>query len=285
MTMGAFDGIVHEKIIAKYNFPIDLIFEHYLRIIELIVIVHMRRKDKDKKRAVKLRMNGLSYSEIRKHVKVSKSSLSLWLRSVGLTKRQKQRLTDKKWASIRRGWEKWKNTRIKKVTHINNEALMEARKIDIDKERLWLMGLMLYWAEGSKTKEYDPGRGVSFSNSDPRMIRLFLSWLRESLDINDDRIKLDIYIHENKKNDLENVKRFWSQVTGFSKQEFDRIYFKKHKILSLRKNVGDDYHGLLRVQVRSSADLNRRITGWIEGIYKKMGDRLMVGRSSLEAAI
>lgn len=231
----------------------------------------MKKKTKDRERAIELRRKGFSYSEIRKRVKVSKASLSLWLRSVGLTKRQKQRLTDKKWASIRRGWEKWRNTRIKKTMHINTEALEQAKKTRINKEKLWLMGLMLYWAEGAKTKEYDPGRGVSFSNSDPRMIKLFLFWLKKSFDIPNQRIKFDIYIHENKKHELDSVKRFWSGVTGFSVQKFDKIYFKKHKLSSLRKNQGKRYNGLLRVQVRSSSDLNLTITGWIEGVYQKWG--------------
>lgn len=264
---------------------IRLIVEHNECIIEHIPIVSMKRKIKDKEKAIELRRQGYSYSEIRKEVKISKSSLSLWLRSVGLTTRQKQRLTDKKWASIRRGWEKWKNTRIKKVSHINNEAMVQAGKIKINKEELWLMGLMLYWAEGAKTKEYDPGRGVCFSNSDPRMIKLFLFWLTQSLNILDDKIKFDIYIHENKKNDLEDVRRFWSQVTGYSEDKFDKIYFKKHRLSSVRKNQGKRYNGLLRIRIISSGDLNRKISGWIEGIYRKMGDRLMVGQQSLKLSI
>lgn len=245
----------------------------------------VQMKVKDKAKAIGLRKKGYSYSEIRKHIKVSKASLSLWLRSVGLTKRQKQRLTAKKWASIRRGWEKWKNTRLKKISHINSAALEETKKVGFTQENLWLMGIMLYWAEGAKTKEYDPGRGVSFSNSDPRMIRFFLLWLNESLKIPNGRIKFDIYIHENRKNNINEAIKFWAQVTGFSEGKFDKIYFKKHKVSSVRKNQGRTYNGLLRVRVRSSGDLNRRISGWIEGIYQKMGGRLTVGRWSLAPSI
>ena len=222
-----------------------------------------------KEKAIELRKMGLSYSNIRRQVKVSKSSLSLWLRSVGLSKRQKQKMTAKKLAAIRRGWEKWRKTRIDKTFLITNKAINEIGVIEKTDEKLWIMGIMLYWAEGAKTKEYDPGRGVSFSNSDPKMIRLFLVWLIKVLKINRERIKFDIYLHENKKNEVNEVSQFWSKITRFSIKKFDRIYYKKNKISSLRKNKGKNYHGLLRIQIKKSADLNRKISGWIEGVCQK----------------
>lgn len=224
-----------------------------------------------KAKAINLRRNGLSYSEIRKQVKVSKSSLSLWLRSVGLTNRQKQRLTEKKWASIRRGWEKWKNQRIKKTNAVNKEALEQIKKIYKTKEKLWLMGIMLYWAEGAKEKQYKLGQGVIFSNSDFKMIKLFIRWLNYCLKIPEDRINFDIYIHDNNMYRLNEVRLFWSKVTGFPIKKFGKIYFKKHKINTLRKNKENNYYGLLRVKVSKSTYLNRRIAGWIEGIYQKWG--------------
>ena len=53
-----------------------------------------------KERAIKLRREGLSYSEILQKIPVAKSTLSLWLRSIGLSKKQVQRLTEKKLLAI-----------------------------------------------------------------------------------------------------------------------------------------------------------------------------------------
>ena len=224
-----------------------------------------------KEKAIKLRIEGFSYSEIRKQVKVSKSSLSLWLRSVGLTKRQKQRLTEKKWTAIKRGWEKWKNQRIKKTEIVNKEAIGQIKKIKKTEEKLFLMGIMLYWAEGAKEKQYRLGQGVSFSNSDFKMIKVFIEWLKDCLKIPDNQINFDIYIHDNNKYRLNEVRSFWSKVTGFPIEKFGKIYFKKHKIKTLRKNTDNNYHGLLRIKVSKSTYINRRIVGWIEGIYQKWG--------------
>jgi transposase len=72
----------------------------------------MAVKVKEKEIAIELRRQGYSYSEILKRVPVAKSTLSLWLRSVGLAKQQKQRLTEKRLAALKRGWEACRKKRI-----------------------------------------------------------------------------------------------------------------------------------------------------------------------------
>lgn len=53
-----------------------------------------------KEKAINLRKRGFSYSEILEQIPVAKSTLSSWLHSIGLSKKQKQRLTEKKLASM-----------------------------------------------------------------------------------------------------------------------------------------------------------------------------------------
>lgn len=220
-------------------------------------------------KAIILRKQGLSYSEILKRIPVAKSTLSDWLHSVGLSKHQMQRITNKKLAAIRRGGETKKRQRIERIKKIKSKAISEIGLID--KNNLWLMGIMLYWAEGAKEKEYAPGQGVVFSNSDPMMIKIFLKWLKECLRVPEKRISLEIYIHETHKNKVIGTQEYWSSATGFSLSKFGKIYYKKDKPSGSRKNRGEDYHGLLRIRVRESADINRRIAGWIEGICIRCG--------------
>ena len=40
---------------------------------------------------------------------------------------------------------------------------------------------------------------------------------------------------------------------------------KRHNPKTVRKNVGEGYHGCLRIDVRRSGDLYRRIEGWAAG--------------------
>ena len=56
----------------------------------------MEVKALEKSQAIAYRKQGFSYSEILSKVPVAKSTLSEWLKSVGLSKAQKHKLTEKK---------------------------------------------------------------------------------------------------------------------------------------------------------------------------------------------
>ena len=61
---------------------------------------------------------------------------------------------------------------------------------------------------------------------------------------------------------------FWRDVTGAEPAQFQRPTIKRHNPKTVRKNVGDDYHGCLIVGVSQSADLYRRIEGWVRAAVK-----------------
>lgn len=226
-------------------------------------------KEKLKEKAIKLRREGLTYSEILIRIPVAKSTLSDWLHSVGLSKKQKQRLTLKKIEAQKKGSLARRNQRIKITNEIINSARDEIK--NITKRELWLMGSMLYWAEGAKEKSYRSGSGVIFSNSDPKMVKLFILWLNKCLEIPDEKITFEIYIHRNYAKKINQVVKFWAYITEYSRSKFDKIYYKKHKLNSSRRNQGNNYHGLLRVRIKTSTNTNRKITGWIEGICQQCG--------------
>lgn len=223
-------------------------------------------KSKLKEKAVALRKEGKAYSEILKEVSVAKSTLSLWLRDVGLAKAQKQRLTQKKLDAAKRGGQAKHEQRIRLQQDIFRQAHKDITHIS--NRELWLIGIALYWAEGSKEKEYQPGSRFQFGNSDPRMIKLFIMWLTEVINIPIDQISLDIYIHKNSKNNENVVKIYWSKVTGLPLGKFKNIYFKKHNIKTNRRNIGKAYYGGLRINVKASSTLLRKVTGWTEAIVK-----------------
>jgi len=128
-----------------------------------------------KKQVINLRKQGLTYNEILEVVPVAKSTLSLWLHEVGLTKSQHQRITLKKIEAAKRGGRKRFNERVLKTQRIKEKANKEARVRISDP--LWLCGVMLYWAEGSKEKTWRPSGKVVLNNMDPLMIALFKRWL------------------------------------------------------------------------------------------------------------
>ena len=160
----------------------------------------MIAKQNEQKTAIDLRKKGFSYKEILSEVPVAKSTLSLWLRSVGLSKRQKQRLTLKRLEASKRGAEKKRNQRLITTKEIKEKAKAEINKLNLNHEKLWLMGIMLYWAEGSKEKEDCRTSAVKFSNSDPFMHNIFAKWLIKVCKVHENHIIYELYIHDSHKN-------------------------------------------------------------------------------------
>lgn len=231
-----------------------------------MTIVHVRAKYK--RWAISLRKEGKTYSEILVEIPVAKSTLSLWLQEVQLAKKQKQLLTAKKLAAGLRGGLARKNQRIKLVENITNISRKEIGKLS-DRE-LWLIGVALYWAEGTKSKIYNPSMGIVFTNSDYQMVQIFVNWLKYCCGVKNDWLFYEIYIHESCRDKIQQVIKFWSLKLQTSESNLQTIRYKKNKINTKRKNVGDLYNGCLRVKVRASSTLNRKIVGLIEGITQNL---------------
>ncbi len=229
----------------------------------------MISKSIERAKAIELRKKGLSYNEIRSIISVSKSSLSLWLRNVGLAKSQKQALSEKQKLSQKKAVRMWHETRVEKSLLIKKDASNEIPEISI--HELWLIGIALYWAEGSKEK--DRGSRVIFCNSDPMMVVVYKKWLSECLKINTSDLIYSLYIHETALNP-DSAREYWANYLDIEPHELSIVY-KKNKFPPKRKNVGVKYRGLVRIAVRNSTDLNRRISGWTEGLHasiKNIGD-------------
>lgn len=239
----------------------------------------MQAKEDDKARAISLRKEGRTYSEILIQIPVAKSTLSLWLRDVGLSKRQQQCLTKARLVASKRGGESRRLQRIEKTNRILTDAKKDIRRIS--QRELFLIGAVLYWAEGTKEKEYRPGARVEFSNSDPSMLRVFKTWLIESAKLTEADIRYEIYLHETSKGRLQEIKRYWSRELRIPLASLGTVYLKRGLLKTNRKNTKNGYYGLVKLRVRSSSSLARSLRGWAEGISESLGDRLKVGQRTL----
>lgn len=228
-----------------------------------------RAKLKEKKEAIRLRKRGLSYSEILTKIPVTKASLSLWLKNVKLRDNQKKRLIERGNKGRLMGAKARRIKRIKETERIKSKAIKEIRSLS--KRELLVIGVSLYWGEGAKQKEHNISQKVKFSNSDYRMVKVFLIWLKEICSIPESDLSFRISLHRTASNRKEEIKKYWSNMTEFSINNFQKIDWKFNKISKKRKNVGDKYHGVLNIYVKNSTNLNRKIDGWIEGISKYCG--------------
>lgn len=220
-----------------------------------------RAKDDLRKTAVAMRKEGRSYREIQEVVGVAKSTLSLWLRDVPLTEDQQRALADRGPSSTRANAAAARANATRRRSVVQAQA--KAQITHLSESELFVAGVVAYWAEGSKNKPWRFGQGTVLVNSDPGLIQLFIRWLA-LMGINGDRLQFRLMIHESA--DVPAALDYWSSVVGASVEDFGRTQLKKHNPKTVRRNVGEDYHGCLIIYVRRSADLTLQIAGWCEGL-------------------
>lgn len=212
-----------------------------------------------KAHARRLRRAGRTYDEIVAELGVSKSSVSLWVRDLpkpAAPPDRMHRMREARWAPHReRQARARQETRVAARDEIGSVA---------DRE-LFLVGVGLYWAEGNKSKPYQVRERVTFVNSDPGMIGLYLDWLR-LLGVDRERLGFRVMIHESA--DVVAAERYWADLVGVDVASLCRTTLKKHNPRTVRKNVGAEYRGCLVIDVKQSADLYRRIEGWWYGIVE-----------------
>ena len=213
-----------------------------------------------KLKAQKLRKQGLAIKEIEKKIKVSRSSVSLWVRDVKLTKKQLKRLYLNKKTGQLKGSIIAAMNKIKAREKLVERLLKEGEKEigNLSKRDKFVTGVAMYFAEGSKTSN-----NVSFSNSDARAIKFMMSWLREVCKAPEGKFRGALYLHDNL--DKTRAERFWSKLTGIPLKQFTKTYLVKNNPHRLRK--AKHIYGVFRITV-CNANLHRKIMGWISGIFK-----------------
>lgn len=193
-----------------------------------------------KKIALKLRKRGYSFREISKIIHVSKSTASLWTRSVFLDEKANIRLNKLTEQGRWRG--KITNQRKKDILleriKENCNVLKTQSRYSKDDYKLFLA--LLYWGEGAKA-----GSQLSFINSDPEMIKAYLNLLRKSFVVSEEKFHVWLHLHEYHNRKI--MLGFWSDITGIPKNSFS-VYNKPHT----GKNKKPGYMGCLSIRYGDS---------------------------------
>jgi hypothetical protein len=217
-----------------------------------------RAKDDLHAKARELRAQGRTYTEITAELGVSKGSVSLWVRDLprqGRLSYEESRRRNRE--GVSRFWAEENERREARRQAVSTRAAAEIGSLS-DREIL-IAGAIAYWCEGAKSKSYRRDDRVIFTNSDPGLIRFFVRFLYVA-GIEPERLTCRLAIHESA--DITAAQRFWREVTGLPEEQFCRPTLKRHNPKTIRKRIGEDYHGCLIIRVRQGADLYRQIEGW-----------------------
>jgi len=208
--------------------------------------VGYRGKVREQEEAKRLRASGRTLQQIADELRVSKSSVSVWVRDVPF-------IPSKRRYGPQARSHPWKERRLREIAECN---LLGAERIGtMSDEAFFAAGVALYAGEGSKTDH-----AVGFANTDDRMIAFFCAWLRRFFDVDEQRLRVRVYLHEGL--DLDAAHAFWSAVTSVPLRQFRKPYRAKADP-TIRRTKHE--HGCCYLTL-SSSTMHRLIMGSVRAL-------------------
>lgn len=211
-----------------------------------------------------LRARGESLDEISKKTKVPRSTVYYWINKKKLSKKALIIIESKRTEARKLGGKSKKIQRIELTRQIESKSI---RDIGIMSDRdLFMIGIALYWGEGSKQNEKNISQCVSFTNSDPKMMKIYCKWLT-LIKIAPTKRKYTLYLHVNYKKREKEIKIKWEKYLSLNKIKWHSTVYKKS---ITQREIDDKYNGMLRISLKKSTNINRKISGWIKGVTQSI---------------
>lgn len=216
------------------------------------------------KKVLKLRKSGKSYSQISKNLNIPKSTISNWLFGKKWSETIKMQLVEK--SRLKNSNYLIKFNALKHISTLkrHNKYKNQARKeySKLKQNKLFLIGLSVYWGEGEKT---DSGR-VSLVNSDERMLKVIINFYRKILKVPEEKLRAALFIYKDI-NEYK-AKKYWSKILNLSKENF-----VKTQILPSRSRLTHNKvtHGMCNIYF-SNTETNVKIREWISLLANDMRD-------------
>lgn len=106
-------------------------------------------------------------------------------------------------------------------------------------KELRLAGALLYACEGTKLRKDSRYKNtfiysIEFTNSNPKIVSLFLRFMRKELKIDPAKIKGQLFLYPDL--DVARVKKIWSNNTNIPTTQFQKIIMLKTKISRFKPN-------------------------------------------------
>lgn len=199
-----------------------------------------------------LRKAGKTYSEILNMLKVfiPKGTLSYWSSKITLSEQSLRLLEVSRKKALAKAQkislevrERGRQNFLQELKSTNDHLLSK-----IDKGVSKLMLAMLYLGEGSK---HSARSGLALGNSDPGVIRLFIKLLKECYGKQSDQLRCWICYRADQ--NLNALKRFWSNTTGIPTNQFYRTKPDPRSIG--KKTLKSNYRGVCVVSCLKSTKI------------------------------
>ncbi len=216
---------------------------------------------KIKEKALNLRTKGYSVKEISDKLNISKSTSSLWVRNINLNKKAQIRLKKRNFLGCYKTSLRWRKKRIEEEKEYRKLSLNLFKKFKRDVSHNKIYCALLFWCEGGKRSLGE----VRFTNSDPLLIKSFLTLLRKSFTINEEKFRAVMHLH--KYHNENQQKQYWSYITKIPKNQFQKTYFKPNTTKRIRNN----YPGCIAIKY-----YNTKVAKELQAIYKIFSEKMGV---------
>lgn len=226
---------------------------------------------KDKKQAIKLRKSGLSYLQISNSLKIPKSTLSTWLKDIKLSDEAQNKIRLRvNSTSIKALIDR--NIKQTVLADIRHKEIMKESELSFKKyikDLLFISGVALYWGEGYKKGAYGSiWKSVDFTNSDYKMIKLFVKFARKYLKANQDNLWVQLIISPDQ--DINKAINFWSNLIKLNKERFIKTYSKVSRSSKYKRNRNTLLYGTVHIRINNVEKFFTMI-GWINCLEKYNG--------------
>jgi transcriptional regulator with XRE-family HTH domain len=204
----------------------------------------MKTRERDEARRLR-REEGLSVREIQRRLKVSKSSVSLWVRDVPLTADQLEALRRINGRHPRQLKAAARNAELGRARRRVYQA--EGRALARRGEALHASGCMLYWAEGDKNRN-----SARIANSDPEVLRFFVRFVRTYFGVDGARIRVTCNLFADHLERQREVEQFWLDTLGLPHSSLCRSIVNVYSKYSEKKRRNRLPYGTCRLCVNST---------------------------------
>lgn len=202
----------------------------------------MKTVEREAARALRIEQ-GLSVKEIACAVGVSSSTASRWVRDIELTEDQRQRLRAHDRGDRVLAGKRHSERARRRRTVWQAEGARRAREW----RPLHLAGCMLFWAEGSRSRN-----SVYFTNSDPAMVRFFLEFLVSEAEVERDAVRIDVNLFADHARGQDTIERHWLETLELPRACLRASTVNVYSRHSARKRLNRLPYGTCRLSVHST---------------------------------
>lgn len=203
-------------------------------------------KTREKNEARRLRKErGWSINQISQKLHVAKSSVSLWVKGIQLSLAQEAVLLARnpRYNNQNRGGKVRSQNAKNQRQQYQQTGRQEAQKKDL----LHAMGCMLFWAEGNKTKN-----SIIFSNSDPRMMLLFIMFLNQSMRVEFEQMKMSVNCHLGNGLTASQIESYWLKTLKLPRSCLRKTTVNRASKYSKKAKKNKLIYGVCRIAVHNT---------------------------------